>query len=131
MASTTSLSYINIKDEKSIITVKNIGKPSHGHFFKDLIEDHCYASTCIDLYGWYKDFFNYLKNGGVLIAFYHNVRVRHKKQATKYIILGDLLYRRSFDATLLRCLMRHEVEIALHQGHDDECGGIFNAKFVS
>ena len=79
---------------------------------------------------WYQDVFNYLKDGVFPITFDHNARIRLKKLATKYVIIGDLLYRRSFYGALLRCLMRYEVDMALHQAHNGECGGNFSAKFV-
>lgn len=76
------------------------------------------------MYEWYQDVFNYLKYGVVVpISFYHNVIIRLKKLATMYVIISDLLYRRYFDGALLRCLMRREADMVLHQAHDDECGG--------
>ena len=78
----------------------------------------------------YEDDFNYLKDGIISISFYHNCIIRLKNLAIKYIIIGNLLYRMYFDGALLRCLMRHEVEMAFYQAHDGEYGGKFNAKLV-
>lgn len=74
--------------------------------------------------------FNYLKNDVSHITFDHNAIIILKKLATKYIIIGDLLYRRSIDGALLRYLMRHGVEMALHLTHDGEYGRHFSVKFV-
>lgn len=62
--------------------------------------------------------------------FDHNVRIRLEMLVTKYVVISDLLYRRSFYGSLLRCLMRYEVEMSLKQAHDGECRGHFNAKFI-
>lgn len=53
-----------------------------------------------------------------------------KKLEIKYVIIGDLLYRNSFDGVFLRCLIRHEIDIALHHAHDGECDGHFNSQLV-
>jgi len=50
--------------------------------------------------------------------------------AKKYVNIGDLLYTRYFDDALLRCLMRNEVDMALHQAHDGPCDGDFSGKFI-
>lgn len=50
---------------------------------------------------WYKDIFDYFKYGVVPSDFDHNARIRLKKLATKYVIINDLLYRRSFEGDLL------------------------------
>ena len=46
----------------------------------------------------------------------------------KYVIIDDILYRRSFDGALLRCLTQDEIAIALKKSHDGLCGGHFHAK---
>jgi len=46
----------------------------------------------------------------------------------KYVIIGDILYRRSFNGALLRCLTQDEIETTLEQAHDGLCGGHFHAK---
>ena len=79
---------------------------------------------------WYQDAFYYLKYGVVHITLYHNTKIRLKNLATNYIIIGDLLYRRSFDGALLICLMRQKVDMDLHQAHDDECEGHISGKFI-
>jgi hypothetical protein len=44
---------------------------------------------------------------------------------SKYIILADILYRKSFDGLLLRCLKQSEIPITLVEAHVDACGGHF------
>jgi len=129
MANVTSLTPIPTEDEDTILTIKIIGKPSHDFVVEDFIEDHYFSSTWINACEWYQDILNYLKYGVIPITFDHNSRIILKKLDSKYVILGDLLYRRSFDGSLLICLMRHEVDMALHQAHDGEYGRNFSTKF--
>lgn len=68
-----------------------------------------------------------MEHGIILSDFDHNARIRLNKMASKYIILGDLLYK-YFEGALLRCLMRNKVDITLYQTHDIEYGSHFNVK---
>jgi len=51
-----------------------------------------------------------------------------KNLATKYIIISDILYKRSFNGILLRCLHDEEIGIALEHAHGGACGGHFNGR---
>jgi len=64
-----------------------------------------FLATCVNAFEWYEDIFNYLKNGIIPVEFDHNARIRINKIVVKYVIIGDFMYRRSFEGTLLRCLM--------------------------
>lgn len=46
----------------------------------------------------------------------------------KYVIIGDILYRRSLDGALLRCLTQDEIANILEQAHDGLWGAHFHAK---
>ncbi|XP_073317256.1 uncharacterized protein [Primulina huaijiensis] len=45
-----------------------------------------------------------------------------KKQAPKFVILNDVLYRRSYQGPLLKCLSENEVEYVLREIHEGRCG---------
>ena len=53
-----------------------------------------------------------------------------KKLATKYVIIGDILYKRSFNSILLRYLNDEEIGIALEHAHGGAYGGHFNERSV-
>jgi len=40
----------------------------------------------------------------------------------RYVIIGDILYKRSIDDTLLRCLIEKETSKAIEQVHDNISG---------
>ena len=104
MASAISLAPINIEDVWTILIIKNIDKPSHEYAIEDFIY-HCYSTNSVYTCEWYQDVFNYLNNGTICTTFDHNARIRLKKLAIKHVIISDLLYRSSFDGTLIRCIM--------------------------
>jgi hypothetical protein len=54
-----------------------------------------------------------------------------KNLAKKYIILAKVLYQRSFDGILLRCLKQSEIHIVLEQTHEGICGGHFRGRSLA
>ena len=53
-----------------------------------------------------------------------------KRLAHKYVVIGDVLYKRSFNGILLRCLLSKDIDTALEHAHGGACGGHFNGKLV-
>ncbi|XP_075478819.1 uncharacterized protein LOC142519672 [Primulina tabacum] len=45
-----------------------------------------------------------------------------KKQAPRFVLLNDVLYRRSYQGHLLKCLSEDEVEYILREIHEEFCG---------
>ncbi|XP_075475756.1 uncharacterized protein LOC142511202 [Primulina tabacum] len=45
-----------------------------------------------------------------------------KKQAPRFVLLNDVLYRRSYQGPLLKCLSENEVEYVLREIHEGCCG---------
>jgi len=54
--------------------------------------------------------------------------VRLNITTIRYVINGDVLYRRSFDGDLLRCFTQHEIATMVEQTHEGLCGGHFHGK---
>jgi len=135
MASAVSLTYIEINDEETIPTFKKLSKSS---FPTNYIEKICYAYILsneeFEISLWYQESFEYLKFGHIPLELQaldqKNEKNRLKKHASKYVIIGSILYRRSFHDTLLRCLHHKEIEISLEKAHEGICGGHFNGIFI-
>lgn len=53
---------------------------------------------------WYRDIFAYLKHGILLDNITSNLKRTFVKKTSRFVIIGDTLYRRSTEGTLLRCL---------------------------
>lgn len=56
---------------------------------------------------------NYIKDGTIPKPITNNTQAHLKQLATKYIIIADVLYRRSFDEILLRYLKNSKINMAL------------------
>ena len=81
MASATSLALIPIKDKETILTIKNLGKPSHinAYIVEDFIKDYCFHVETLPHVEWYVDIFDYVKNGNISPNLIKNERIRLKK----------------------------------------------------
>lgn len=50
-----------------------------------------------------------------------------KHQATHYALLGDILYKHSFNGVLLRCLQLYDQQIIMFECHDSIQNGCFSS----
>lgn len=50
--------------------------------------------------------------------------------AISYLIIGDIIYKRSFDATFFKFLSKEETNKAMEQVHDNLSGGHFNGEAI-
>lgn len=87
----------------------------------------CFTRINIDTKYWYDDIYQYLKYQTIPDKYEINDRIQLKRIVVKYMMSGEVLYRSSFDGTLLRCLTHHETSIAVEQVHDGLFGGHFHA----
>ena len=125
MASTTLLEPIDIKDEETILKIQKLGTPS----YLEHIEVHtCHLDIESDPQQLYIYICNYLKDQTIPSSFDRNEKVRLKRKDVKYVIIGEVLYKSSFDGALFRCIIQHEIVLALEQAHDGLFGGYFHAK---
>ena len=53
-----------------------------------------------------------------------------KRLSINYVIIGDILYTRSFNGILLRCLHDEEIDTTLEHAHGGACGGHFNGRLI-
>jgi hypothetical protein len=74
----------------------------------------------IELGDWRALFLEYLLHGYLPLD--SSERSRIQKRSINYACINDMLYRRSFDGILLRCLARNEVIDALNEVHARVCG---------
>jgi hypothetical protein len=62
-----------------------------------------------------------LKSSGQHLSRDDRRRIRH--QAPRYLLIGDILYRRGIDTILRRCVTIDEVDKVLNDCHSGACGG--------
>lgn len=127
MASADSLIPNDIEDEETLLTIQNLGIPS----YLDAIETHIlHLILDKDPYHQHVNIYKYLKDQTIPTNSDRNDKIKLKITAIKYVIIGEFLYRRSFDGTLLRYLTQDKNITILEQAHDNLCGGHFHAKVL-
>lgn len=62
---------------------------------------------------WYQEIYKYLHDQYMPLNLSSNQRKTFIRQATRYTLITDTLYRRNLDTTLLRCLNTNEAQLAL------------------
>ncbi|GKV26048.1 hypothetical protein SLEP1_g35410 [Rubroshorea leprosula] len=69
---------------------------------------------------WTDPIISFLRDGTVPADKQEEMRLR--KKASRYTLVNDVLYKRSFSLPLLRCLTPYEAEYALREVHEGVCG---------
>ena len=102
IANVASLVPIEFEDEETILTICNLSSPSYKTHLCSILS---YLISNDDAFqDRYFDIYSYLKDESILSRYIKNDRLRLRNIAMKYVIIGDILYRRSFYGTLLRYL---------------------------
>jgi ribonuclease HI len=70
---------------------------------------------------WRKPFLDYFNHGSLPDD--HATRRQLLRRAPSYWLKADVLYKRSFDGVLLRCVSRSEANMVLNEVHSGVCGG--------
>ncbi|PKI61305.1 hypothetical protein CRG98_018296 [Punica granatum] len=75
------------------------------------------AIEATDAKPWYEDIKNFLQTGQYPPFVDRHDRKTLRRLAVHYFLSGETLYRRSFDATLLRCIDIHEAQRLMEEVH--------------
>ncbi|GKV35996.1 hypothetical protein SLEP1_g44183 [Rubroshorea leprosula] len=86
-------------------------------------------STDLDAPSWTNPIREYLLNGTVPRDKQEEMKLRRK--ASRYTLVGDILYKRSYSLPLLRCLTPYEAEYALREVHEGVCGNHVGARTLA
>ncbi|GKV14106.1 hypothetical protein SLEP1_g25023 [Rubroshorea leprosula] len=86
-------------------------------------------STDLGAPSWTDPIREYLLNGTVPGNKQEEMKLRRK--ASRYTLVGDILYKRSYSLPLLRCLTPYEAEYALREVHEGVCGNHVGARTVA
>lgn len=117
MATIASLLQILEQQSRYEFLVEQLFSPTYDHSKSHVI----YALTGSDspLYG---PIYDYLKHNILPIDQSRNQKCNFIRQASRYTLTVDTLYRQGLDGTLLRCLGRNDSDSALHELHEGICG---------
>ncbi|GKV27692.1 hypothetical protein SLEP1_g36830 [Rubroshorea leprosula] len=86
-------------------------------------------STDLGAPSWTDPIREYLLNGTVPGDKQEEMKLRRK--ASRYTLVGDILYKRSYSLPLLRCLTPYEAEYALREVHEGVCGNHVGARTLA
>jgi hypothetical protein len=87
----------------------------------DFPDEHLFYITSND--PWYDDLLVYLQTQNFDNHLSRDDRRRIHHQAPRYLLIGDILYRRGVDPILCRCLTIDEADRVLNDCHNGVCGG--------
>eukprot|EP01018_Ginkgo_biloba_P004011 Gb_36859 [translate_table: standard] len=71
---------------------------------------------------WYHYIYTYLHNHILPLDLSRKQRKSFIQHASRYVILGNTLYRRGYDGTLLKCPNSEEANLAIKEVHEGICG---------
>jgi ribonuclease HI len=77
---------------------------------------------------WYGPIIYFLINGVCPPDMDTKAKRTLRLQIVRYVLQGQVLYRRNLDGVLSRCLTPDQAQMALEQCHSGVCGGHFSAK---
>ncbi|PKI61223.1 hypothetical protein CRG98_018371 [Punica granatum] len=83
---------------------------------------HCDAIEATDEQPWYEDIKHFLQTGQYPTFANRRDRKTLRQLAAHCFLSGEVLYRRSFDATLLRCVDEIETQRLMGEIHEGSCG---------
>ncbi|XP_048132952.1 uncharacterized protein LOC125314539, partial [Rhodamnia argentea] len=80
---------------------------------------------------WYHDIKNYLLKGEFPQDSQPEDKKYISKMASKFFLSGRILYKRSFDSVLLRCVNSREANLIMKEIHEGECGPHMNGHLLA
>ena len=117
MATIASMIAMTEYSPKCEFLIENIFTPTYEQTDSDLVCEIVGPES-----PWYADIFAYLRHKTIPLALTPNQSKTFIRRTTRYTILGDTLFWKHFDGTLLRCLNLDEARTALEEVHQGICG---------
>ncbi|KAL3756018.1 hypothetical protein ACJRO7_002969, partial [Eucalyptus globulus] len=100
----------------------------------EILQRPAYCMTVeeeLDGQPWYHDILKYLQKGEFPEGSEAADRKHLLKLASKFFTSGDVLYKKSFDSTLLRCVDAKEANRLMKEIHEGECGPHMNGHLLA
>ena len=54
-----------------------------------------------------------------------------KMKENQYVLIGDILFKRSYDGILLRCVVENQAQELMREFHEGTCGGKISPTFTA
>ncbi|MDF3686162.1 hypothetical protein [Enterobacter hormaechei] len=77
---------------------------------------------------WMDNMKNFLSGNGYPQGLDRAKRRQYRLQSIPYVVIDDILFRRDFNGTLLRCIEEDQAERMIKELHDGPDGGHFSAR---
>jgi hypothetical protein len=88
---------------------------------RNFLAHYCSIEGEMDGNPWYYDIKNFVQNQEYLVGASKADRKTLRRLAMDFYLDGEVLYKRSFDGTLQRCLNEANARIALQEVHKGIC----------
>ncbi|PKI42266.1 hypothetical protein CRG98_037338 [Punica granatum] len=92
---------------------------------------HCNAIEVSEAKPWYEDIKNFLRTGQYPPFTDRRDRKTLRRLAIHYFLSSEILYRRSFDSTLLQCIEEHESRRLMEEVHRGNCAPHMNGLMLA
>ena len=79
----------------------------------------------------YHDIYTYLHDHILPLDLLCNQRKSFIQHASRFTLLGSILYRRGYDGTLLRCLNLDKANLVIKEVHNGICGAHTSGMFLA
>jgi hypothetical protein len=80
---------------------------------------------------WYRDIVFYLRSRQFPVTMNLKEKRTLKMKENKYVLIADILFRRNYDGTLLRCVDENKAQELMRKLHEGICGGHFSPTATS
>ena len=77
---------------------------------------------------WITPITSYLKDGVLLDG--KEVARKLKVQAARFVLIKDVLYKKGFSRSFLRCLIPEEADYVMREVHKEVCGNHSESRFL-
>ena len=120
LATLSSMLQVNHWNHVPMIKVQRLDRPAHVFTVSDAIVRT--DSGEVDNRPWYCDIKQFLQSRGYPPGASNKDKKALRRLASKFLLDGDVLYKRNFDMVLLRCVDECEAEQLMHDVHDGTFG---------
>ncbi|PKI75906.1 hypothetical protein CRG98_003705 [Punica granatum] len=123
--------------EDVLATLASMASISEGNIVEPLVIEvarrpaHCNEIEASEAKPWYEDIKNFMQMGHYPPSADRRDRKTLRHLAMHYFLSGEILYHRSFDSTLLRCIDEHESRRLMEEVHGGNCGPHMNGLMLA
>jgi len=112
LATLSSMIKVNRHNDVPVINVKFLDRPAYVFAAEAVFDDK----------PWFHDIKVFLQTQEYPPGASHKDKRTLRRLSGNFFLNGDILYKRNFDAVLLRCVDKREAELLMHEIHEGSFG---------